>query len=312
MIELLRITRKEKIEIIIIEFPWGFFSVKLLSRKKRIILYDSAGVESEFIEITALHPKFPKILKPFARFYTKLYEMLVCKLANVVISVSNVDREYYIKNYGINRGKTILIQTPSSIIVQDFERTEEIKKKSRTKLGLPINKTIVIFHGVLPHPPNQEAFNLIENYIAPNINNPDILFVFAGTNVEEFESNNIKSLGFVEDLKDLLFSADFAIVPIISGSGMRVKCADYISANLPFITTDKGIEGLDFLERGEDYLGFKEVNEDFIEGINFLSKNKELQQQFQENLLRNSKKISKKKFENRYIKLLTTIKKDGN
>jgi len=307
MLKLAKISRKHEIDIIIIEFPWGFFTTKMLSKKNSLLLFDSAGVESEFMEITTQHPKFPKVLKPFINFYARLYEKLVCKLADVIVNVSNIDRYYYIKNYKINRNKTIIIQTPSSISLDGVKPSEDLKRKCRKKLSLPENKAIVIFHGGLPHPPNQEAFDLIKNYIAPNIQNPDLLFVLAGNNLEEYQKDNIISLGFVKKLKDLLFSADFAIVPIISGSGMRVKCADYINTGVPFVTTDKGIEGIDFLESGVDYLSYKNVDEEFINGINLLLSNKNLIQQFHENLLKKSSKIDKNKFENRFNKLFQKL-----
>ncbi|MHA1440151.1 MAG: glycosyltransferase [Promethearchaeota archaeon] len=303
IIKLFQIIRKQKIDIIQLEFPWGFLTIKFLAKKNSLLIYDSQGVESEFIKISMMNPKFPKILKPFAKFYAKFYEKIVCKLADVIINVSDIDRNYYIKNYKINRSKTILIQTPSALTINDTLRSENLKLKSRKKLGLPIDKTIVIFHGGLPHPPNQEAFDLIKNFIAPNINNPDIVFVLAGYNVEKFKKNNIISLGFVKELKDFLYSADFAIVPLISGSGMRIKCMDYIITALPFITTKKGIEGIDILKAGEDFLMYDTINNDFLEGIKLLYNDIELRQKLHQNLLKKSNILNREKFENRFYKL---------
>ena len=36
------------------------------------------------------------------------------------------------------------------------------------------------------------------------------------------------------------------IVPILNGSGMRMKILDAAAMNVPFITTSVGVEGLDF------------------------------------------------------------------
>jgi len=307
-LKLRQVIRKQKIDIIQIEWPWGFLITKLLSKKNICLIFNSHGVESEFMRMAIKHPSFPKMLKPFAGIFARLYEKLVCKLTDIIINVSEVDRNYYIKNYKIKRSKTIIIQTPSSINIQNPLTIENLKPESRRKLGLPRNKTIVIFHGALPHPPNQEAFNLIENYIAPRIKNRDILFVLAGNNLKKFRRDNIISLGFVQDIKDLIFSADFAIVPIISGSGMRVKCADYITAALPFVITRKGIEGIDFLKAGVDYLEYSEVNHDFIGGIHLLHEDKELRQKMRLNLLKKSSTLNIESFEHRYLKLFSKLK----
>ena len=312
-IELFKIIHKHKIDFIQLERPWGFLVVKLLKRKNQIVIYDSQGVENEHLSIVTNLSRKTKILKPFAEIYAKFYEKLTCNLADVIVCVSDIDREYYIKKFKINKSKTILIQTPSTLMFQNIKRTEEIKIECRKKLGLPIDKTICIFHGGLPHPPNQEAFDLIENFIAPKINDPEILFVLAGHNLEKYKKRNIISLGFVQNLKDFLYSADFAIVPIISGTGMRIKCTDYIITALPFITTKKGIEGIEFVKEHEDYLVFDEVNEKFIEGIKILAKDRKLRESINQNLFKKSNLLNRVKFEKNfnklYMKLINTNKK---
>ncbi len=303
ILKLIQIIRKYTFDIIQIEFPWGFISLQIIARKKSILIYDSLGVESEFIKVSMKNPKFPKFAKIFAKILAKFYEKLVCKLVNVIVTVSDIDRTYYIKNYKIEKNKTFLIQIPSKLKLEQSMDYEKQKEKSRKLLNLPLDKTIVIFHGGLPHPPNQEAFDLIINKISPKIKNKNIIFGLAGYNVERFRKSNIISLGYVQNLSDLLYSADFAIVPIISGSGMRVKCSDYITFSLPFITTEKGIEGINFLENEKDCFIFESVNEEFIECINKLESDLELRNKIKENLRKKAKYLDSKKIENRLIKL---------
>ncbi len=305
--KLFKILRSQNLNIIQIEYPWGFFSLKLAANKKSILLYDSQGVEGEFYKVVSKHPRFPRILKPIVKVYFKLYEKLVCKLTNFIVCVSDVDRNYYTERYKIQKNKTILIQTPSAIAQDKLNNKKKSKTISRQKLGIPLDKTIVIFHGTLPHPPNQEAFDLIMKYISPNIKNSNIIFVLAGLNLSKFRKDNIISLGFVEDLRDLLMSADFAIVPINSGSGMRVKCSDYIISALPFISTKKGIEGLDFLEEDEDFLLYDTVDEEFLSGINLLHKDIRLREKFSLNLKKKLKNIGFKKFEKRFVSLYSHL-----
>lgn len=304
--KLLKIIRNYKIDVVQIEFPWGFIISKLLVKRPIILIYDSLGVESEFMKISFKHPKFPRLLKPLALFYAKLYERLVCKLADIIINVSEVDRSFFIEKYKIDKKKTFLVQIPSSIKSINLINIEFLRKESRKKLNLPLNNIIAIFHGGLPHPPNQEAIDIIINKIAPSINN-DVLFVLAGYNTKVFRKNNVLGIGFVKDLKDLLLSADFAIVPIISGSGMRVKCSDYITLALPFISTKKGIEGIDFLENGVDCLIYNTINKNFLEGIRLLTKNKDLRELLHKNLVEKSKLLDYKKIDQRILKFYSRL-----
>lgn len=311
LIKLNHIIRKYNINIVQLEFPWGFFGIRLIKKRNTRIIYDSLGVESKFIEVVVNNPKFPKFPKFFKniiKFYVRIYEKNVCKLADVIINVSRNDQDYYIDNFCIEKKKTVLIQIPSAFISLSSDYTEDDRKKFRNKLGLPKSKTIVIFHGGLLHPPNKEAFDLIINYLSKEIDIPDIIFALAGNHLNEFKNKNVISLGFVKNLPFLLYSADFAIVPIISGSGMRVKCSDYISAALPFITTKKGIEGITFLKNGVDCIICEDVNYEFVNAIKLLYHNRELRLKFHNNLLIKSKYISKASIEKRIKNLILTLK----
>ena len=304
-----KLLRRQKIDIIQLERPWGFFITKLLKKKHQKIIYDSQGVESENVSIATELSKIAKSIKPFARLYAKYYEKLTCKLSDIIICLSGVDKNYYIKDYKIKKEKIILIQTTSALKYEKILRTEDLKVKCRKRLGLPVNKVICIFHGGLPHPPNREAFDLIIKYISPNIEDPNILFVIAGHNLEKFKNNNIISLGFVKSLKDLLYSADFAIVPIITGGGMRTKIMDYIISALPFITTKKGIQGLDFVKPKKDYLVYEHVDDNFLSGINLLSKNNELREKIHRSLQTKSNLLNREKFGIKFVRLYKELNK---
>ncbi|MHA1284738.1 MAG: glycosyltransferase [Promethearchaeota archaeon] len=310
ILKLWKILRKNKFDIIQLEFPWGFLITKLLVGNKSFLIYDSQGVEREFMEIAIKNPKFPKFLKPFAKFYAKIYENLVCKFSNLIVCVSRKDRFDYIKNYKITPKKIVIIQTPSGIKNELSKRSGKFKKEWRKKLGLPQDKILIIFHGGLPHPANQEAFDLIKKKIAPLIKDDKIIFIFAGYNVKKFQKRNIISLGFVKDLKGLLYAIDFAIVPIISGSGMRIKCTDYIIMGIPFISTKKGIEGIDFLEPNKDFLMFRGVGNKFINAIKTLAYDLNLRNTLEKNLIAKSQIINKDKFGNLFINLYKKIMKE--
>lgn len=56
--------------------------------------------------------------------------------------------------------------------------------------------------------------------------------------------------GYVKDLHSFLQGSIF-LVPIRIGSGMRMKILDAVLAGIPFITTTKGVEGIDFCHKQE-------------------------------------------------------------
>lgn len=56
--------------------------------------------------------------------------------------------------------------------------------------------------------------------------------------------SHVTYLGFVEDLEPLLASMNALLVPLLFGSGVKIKTLEAFARGLPVITTDFGIEGI--------------------------------------------------------------------
>ncbi|MEJ2280080.1 MAG: glycosyltransferase [Candidatus Lokiarchaeota archaeon] len=261
IIKLYKIIKSNNFDIIQIEFPWGFFVSKLLKNKNSSLIYSSYGIESRFIDVALKNPHIED--RP-----------LVKRAVHEEENGTGAPVELKVHQHQL---LPFCLVTP----------------RHAEELNLPENKIIAIFHGSLPHPPNIEAFKLIKNYISPKINMNNLLFVLAGKNLKSYSQKKVISLGFVEDLEKLLLCADFAIVPILSGEGQKVKCSDYIVTGLPFISTKKGIQGIDFLKDKEDCLIVDKVDQNFILGILKLYESKELREKMHESLIKKSKYLKK-------------------
>lgn len=75
----------------------------------------------------------------------------------------------------------------------------------------------------------------------------------------------------------LFLKGSVAVVPIRIGSGMRMKILDAVLSKVPFVTTAKGVEGIDFKD-GEDCL-IVDDPAGFAEVVIALSSNPQLQRQ---------------------------------
>ena len=75
----------------------------------------------------------------------------------------------------------------------------------------------------------------------------------------------------------LFLKGSVAVVPIRIGSGMRMKILDAVLSKVPFVTTAKGVEGIDFKD-GEDCL-IVDDPAGFAEAVIALSSNPQLQRQ---------------------------------
>ena len=115
----------------------------------------------------------------------------------------------------------------------------------------------LVFVGGRSHTPNQEGIDWLFREVLPLIDwslwpqvELDIIGIGWST---EYESKiphlKVRCLGFVESLKEVAYGA-VMLVPILSGSGMRMKLVEAAAMSMPIITTSVGAEGLR-LQHGE-------------------------------------------------------------
>ncbi|BBE19151.1 glycosyltransferase [Aquipluma nitroreducens] len=133
-----------------------------------------------------------------------------------------------------------------------------------------------LFHiGALDWAPNQEGLIWFFNHCWPKIHqeNPDLKFYLAGRNAPEWFERIIKLdgvvyLGEINDAYDFINSKAVMVVPLFSGSGMRIKIIEGMALGKPIVTTDIGTEGIP-TESGKNILIANDADS-FTEAINQL------------------------------------------
>lgn len=128
----------------------------------------------------------------------------------------------------------------------------EARSATRAALGLGEQDPAVLFVGRMDYPPNLEAVEAICNTIAPMC--PWARFFLVGSNPPQMAApSNVTVVGQVEAVEPYLAAADLSIVPLLRGSGTRIKILDAWAAGLPIISTSIGASGLDYAD-GRDIL----------------------------------------------------------
>jgi len=119
-------------------------------------------------------------------------------------------------------------------ISADFGLTKEIdtdKTNLRNKLGINLNKKILLFFGGLDYQPNKIAAQWINNNLAPAIHdrfgeNIDILIVGNGEICNERHHPIVNFLGFKSNIFEYIYASDIVIVPVWKGEGQQTKLID--------------------------------------------------------------------------------------
>jgi glycosyltransferase involved in cell wall biosynthesis len=117
--------------------------------------------------------------------------------------------------------------------------------------GIPENRSLRIFHlGSMDWMPNTEGVQWFMEKAWPLIHQrvPDARLYLAGRNMpksfESYTSPNVSVEGTVEDAGAFMRDKDIMIVPLLSGSGMRVKIVEGMAYGKTIVSTSTGAEGI--------------------------------------------------------------------
>lgn len=127
-----------------------------------------------------------------------------------------------------------------------------------------INRSVsrfpTLFHlGAMDWRPNKEGLEWFLDEIWPDIEtlNSELRFYIAGKNMQreffDYDSENLVVEGEIFDAVEFINSKDIMIVPLLSGSGMRVKIIEGMAMKKCIIATSMAAEGIN-CNPGKDIL----------------------------------------------------------
>ena len=129
----------------------------------------------------------------------------------------------------------------------------------------------ILFYGAMSRPENYlSAIWFIEKVFIPKLEQSGFCFIVVGGNPHELikkydNGNSIRIVGFVDDISSYFEESLCLVAPLVMGAGVKIKVVEAMSAGIPVLTNEIGIEGI-FAENGKDYL-FCKTPEDYEESI---------------------------------------------
>lgn len=173
-------------------------------------------------------------------------EKVCCEQAEFIMTCSEEDRQKLHELYEIPLEKIIVVPNGVDTRATTFVAPEQ-RSENKRSLGLGDEK-IGLFMGSW-HGPNLDACEMIFK-VAQRC--PEAKFMLMGSQCLYFKDrtdipDNVAMLGLVgEAVKNRVFGAvDFALNPMLGGSGTNLKMFDYMSAGIPIISTEFGTRGID-------------------------------------------------------------------
>jgi polysaccharide biosynthesis protein PslH len=202
---------------------------------------------------------------------SRFYERRSCLSADAVVATSAHDAHILEK---LMRKKPVRV-LPNTVDFGDYEsaRMSSLSQKEST----------LFFAGRLDYPPNSEGLCWFQDEVFPLLRErcgkemPKIVVAGAApppTVLERLRDGGIEVHPNPASILPLLRDATVVMVPLLTGSGTRLKILEAMAAGKPVVSTAKGAEGLEV--RSASHLLIADRPEDFAHAVADLLKNPEL------------------------------------
>ncbi len=198
----------------------------------------------------------------------KEYELSHLNDYDYLVTVSERDLKKF-KKLGYKNGA---MASPIGLKMSDYATL----KPKTSKNGL-------CFIGALDWMPNLEGLNWFLANVWPKVvaKNPDLEFHIAGRNtpdsIKNIRSNNVVIHGEVPNARLFIGRFPLMVVPLFSGSGMRVKILEGMAMSKAVLTTSIGLEGIN-AENNKNVVLADEA-EDFAQSVlNLMSDQEKMEQ----------------------------------
>lgn len=182
-----------------------------------------------------------------------MYEKMVHKTADLVIYLSDVDRQKAIDEFGLDESKTLLVPTGIELGSMPV-KNKECRQTLIQRHGLGLNQKLILFFGTMHYSPNYEGVRYILDEVLPHLKsmaNYDFCILICGKGLPEdllVRTENfaeVKYLGFVANIDEYIDGTDVLLNPILSGGGVKTKVLESIARGQTVVSSYTGAQGID-------------------------------------------------------------------
>ena len=257
---------KEQFDVVQLEVLFMAPYVETIRQhSKAMIVLRAHNVEHKIWERIAKDTK-----SPLKRWYInhlaktlKEFELNALETVDGVAAITRKDAAFFRKYCS-----KPVIDIPFGVYPEQFNPKYEIEGKPK------------FYHiGSMNWMPNEEGIRWFVDEVLPKTVEkvPDFVYHLAGRSMPEWltsmKNPHVDVVGEVPDAKEFVTNHDIAIVPLLSGSGIRIKIIESMALGKTVITTRVGAEGILYDE--EVNIIIAENKAKMVEAIRSLNENPE-------------------------------------
>ena len=285
---LVEVLQKEQFDVVQFEMLYmAPYVATIREHSKAMIVLRAHNVEHLIWERIAKETKF------FAkRWYInhlartlKNYELDALETVDGIAAITRKDAAFFRKYCS-----KPVVDIPYGVYPEEFMPKSEIEGHPK------------FYHiGSMNWMPNEEGIRWFIDEVLPKTVEkvPQFVYHLAGRNMPEWLTNlnhpNVDVIGEVSDAKEFVANHDVAIVPLLSGSGIRIKIIESMAMGKTVITTRVGAEGILYDE--EVNIIIAENKAKMVEAIRSINENPQIAEKIGES----ARKLVEETYDNRKI-----------
>ena len=234
---LVEVLQKEQFDVVQLEMLYmAPYVATIREHSKAMIVLRAHNVEHLIWERIAKETKFfvkRWYINHLARTL-KNYELDAIETVDGIAAITRKDAAFFRKYCS-----KPVVDIPYGVYPEEFIPKTEIEGHPK------------FYHiGSMNWMPNEEGIRWFIDEVLPKTVEkvPQFVYHLAGRNMPEWLTNlnnpNINVIGEVPDAKEFVSNHDVAIVPLLSGSGIRIKIIESMAMGKTVITTRVGAEGI--------------------------------------------------------------------
>lgn len=241
---------RDRPDVVVVDFPHA--DVLMPRRIGAPSLLFTHNVEAEIFERHAAQTKFP--MRPVWQLESRKmrrFEGAVLRRYDTAIAVSDRDRQALTQRYGL-----------PSVAVIDTGVDLDYFAPQPVAADPPPDGGTIAFTATMSWPANVDGIHFLLDQVFPRLlaARPKLAATIVGRNppaslAEKIKTRglNVTLTGFVDDIRPHVAAADVYVIPLLVGSGTRIKAFEAMAMGRPVVSTAIGVEGLDVAD-GTHYL----------------------------------------------------------
>ena len=230
------IIEEQKIDVVFCESIYTLPYLEVFKQNKTKVILRAHNVEHEIWKQLGATSSFP--LKRW--YYNKLSKQL--------------------KKYELNQLKKldgiVAISEEDALFFQQFEpdvRVTAIPTAVKTNFPSPnYQLNDFYFLGAMDWRPNKEGIDWLLNDVIPDgITGSTLSIAGKSLQKDEIKHPSVQCEGEVKNALDFIASHGICLIPMYSGSGIKIKLLENLAMGKPIITTSEGVRGVDVTNNKE-------------------------------------------------------------